>query len=409
MRKLHNERQIIFLGCLVFCSRRLKPGATKKTIWFEIYFMCLSIYIHFPWCVRKCPYCDFNSYAVTSDVDRDFYIYNLIRDFKKDLTKIDGRKITSIYLGGGTPSLFNAQQIEKLLNVIAEHCSLKNHLEITMEANPGTLPAEECGNLCSIGINRLSVGVQSFQNAKLKALGRIYRQSQVLRTLDIVAKNFNNFNLDLLFGLPQQTIKSALDDLQQALHFKPQHLSWYQLTIEEGSQFYVKPPMLPAAERIWQIQKSGQEFLVKHGFKQYEVSAYSKTHFQCQHNLNYWEFGDYLGIGAGAHSKLTLNGKIVRFHKLAKPQEYLTAKSFIAASEILGPKQLPFEFMLNALRLFKPIPLSSFEVKTGIKISAIAEKLAAAQKLGLLRVTPKNIITTSRGHNFLNDLLEIFM
>lgn len=369
----------------------------------------LSIYIHFPWCMRKCPYCDFNSYALTSAVDRDLYIATLIRDFKQDLPKIKSRNIASIYLGGGTPSLFRSRQIEKLLNEIARDGLLKGNLEITMEVNPGTITRSQCRDLRALGINRLSVGVQSFQNVKLALLGRIYRRAQVLHTLDFVAEYFENFNLDLLFGLPRQNIRDALQDLRQALFFKPKHISWYQLTLEKGTPFYLDPPSLPSADEIWEIQQAGQKLLRQQDFIQYEVSAYSKRNYQCQHNVNYWEFGDYLGIGAGAHSKLTLPDKIIRFHKFPKPQDYLMAKEFIAATEALSAKQLPFEFMLNALRLFKPIPFSLFEEMTGIKIDTIAEKLSQAQKLGLLRLTSKHIIATSRGRNFLNDLLEIFI
>lgn len=369
----------------------------------------LSIYLHFPWCLRKCPYCDFNSYPLEQQDRRKEYVAALIRDFKHDLPHVQGRKIVSIYLGGGTPSLFDAQQIAKILNAVAQDCTLENNLEVTMEANPGTLTRDKCYDLHALGVNRLSLGVQSLQNKNLALLGRIYRQSQVLRTLDFVARQFKNFNVDLLFGLPHQTVKSALNDLSQTLCFKPQHISWYQLTIEEGSQFYAKPPPLPQAERIWQIQEMGQKFLHTHGFKQYEVSAYNKTGHACRHNVNYWQFGDYLGIGAGAHSKITLADKIIRFNKWSKPQDYLTKETFIAAQEILSAQQLPFEFMLNALRLYRPIPLALFKVRTGLPISAISSHLKAAKDLGLLRVAKRSIIVTHKGHNFLNDLLELFL
>jgi len=369
----------------------------------------LSIYIHFPWCVRKCPYCDFNSYPLTAATNRDLYIAALIRDLQQDLPKIKDRKITSIYLGGGTPSLFVAQQIEKILNAIARHLPLAHSLEITMEINPGTVTEEECCNLRTLGINRLSVGVQSFQNVNLAALGRIYRRAQVVDTLSFVAEHFSNFNLDLLFGLPKQTVRSALNDLQLATSFSPTHLSWYQLTIEDGSQFYVQPPTLPSAERIWRIQEEGRNFLKWKKFRQYEVSAYSKKNAQCQHNLNYWLFGDYLGIGAGAHSKLTLGDKIIRFNKFSQPQEYLAnPENFVAVSATLTARQLLEEFMLNALRLYRPIPLALFQARTGLHREILADCLKRAQALGLLQVHRHALVVTERGHNFLNDLLEVF-
>lgn len=373
----------------------------------------LSLYIHFPWCVRKCPYCDFNSHTLKQELPENDYIDALLADLEQDLSKIWGRSITSIFMGGGTPSLFSPTAIDHLLTAIKSRLRVSPEAEITLEANPGTIEQDKFKGFRQAGINRLSIGIQSFQAEKLKTLGRIHDQQEAIKAAEI-AKNagFDNFNLDLMFGLPQQTITDAIQDLQTAIMLNPTHLSWYQLTLEPNTLFYQKPPPLPADDLIWDMQQQGKNLLATHNFAQYEISAYAKSGLQCQHNLNYWEFGDYLGIGAGAHSKITdfANNTIRRFHKVRHPKDYLDInKAFIVEEKTVNPAELPLEFMMNALRLNKAIPITLFTERTGIDIAVISKPLNQAQKLELLAVENNNFIVTAHGQKFLNNLLELFL
>jgi putative oxygen-independent coproporphyrinogen III oxidase len=373
----------------------------------------LTLYIHLPWCVRKCPYCDFNSHTAPQELPEAAYIAQLCADLEQDLPKVFGRRLTSIFIGGGTPSLFSPASIEQLLNRIRAYLPFGPDIEITLEANPGSVERARFAEFRSAGINRLSIGVQSFQDDKLKSLGRIHdSQCAKLAAETASIAGFSNFNLDLMFGLPHQSVDDALSDLQTAVSLKPTHLSWYHLTLEPNTLFHHKPPPLPHDEIIWKMQERGQSFLATAGFKQYEVSAYSQANRECDHNLNYWEFGDYLGIGAGAHAKLTdvSEQTITRYWKLKNPKDYLQAKNnFIGGEKIIAQNELAFEFMLNALRLCRKIPVSLFEERTGLALSTIEDALNKAHAKKLLHWNEQHIQLTDLGMRFLNDVLTLFM
>jgi putative oxygen-independent coproporphyrinogen III oxidase len=371
-----------------------------------------SLYVHLPWCLKKCPYCDFNSYPITDKIPEDNYIAALSADLTFDLPLIQNRSISSIYIGGGTPTLFSANALKKLLDVISKKVSLANNLEITLEANPGSIDLTQLKTLRTIGINRISLGIQSFNDRILKKLGRLHDKETALTAIDTVKKaGFTNFNLDLIYGSPGQTVRDAIADLKMAISKEPTHLSWYQLNIEPGTIFYKNPPTLPNEDLICEIERVGHELLSKNGFNRYEISAYSKKDYECQHNINYWLFGDYLGIGAGAHTKITdLTKKtITRFSKIENPKLYLRATdSYIANKRELNPEELPLEFMLNALRLYQTLPINLFCERTYLKPNAINDTLESAQKLGLINYDDNYFTVTKRGHNFLNDLLLMF-
>lgn len=371
----------------------------------------LSLYIHIPWCIKKCPYCDFNSHAVKNEIPEFQYINQLLLDLENDLHLVAGREIKSIFIGGGTPSLFSATSLEKLLSELKVKLNFSQTIEITLEANPGTFETQRFKDFYAIGINRLSIGIQSFQNEKLKLLGRIHDAEQSKQAVEIAQQaGFNNINLDLMFGLPEQTLKDAMLDLNTAIQFQTSHLSWYQLTLEPNTYFYSHPPTLPIEEAIWKMQLSGQDLLAKNNYLQYEVSAYSKYNLQCSHNLNYWQFGDYLGIGAGAHSKMTFNNQIIRKIKIKHPNAYLLAKNnFIAEEKIVPEKEIPFEFMLNALRLNQVIPVQLFTERTGLQSQKLESMLIAAANKKLISYNKNTIITTSLGKRFLNDLVQLFL
>ncbi len=372
----------------------------------------LSLYIHIPWCVKKCPYCDFNSHAIKNNIPEDLYIEKLLCDLKQDLPYVQGRSIKSIFIGGGTPSLFSPKGIGEILDNIASVLKLERDIEITLEANPGTLEHKAFSDYRLAGITRLSLGVQSFQDDKLEALGRIHKSEETKRAIEcILVANFQSFNIDLMYGLPNQTVEDTLFDLKTALSFSPVHISWYNLTIEPNTAFHHKPPALPTDDLIAHMQVAGQELLVTHGLIQYEVSAFAKPNHQCQHNLNYWEFGDYLGIGAGAHGKITdfETNKIIRYWKTRYPQSYLNPNyPMTAGTKIIPNKELPVEFMLNALRLSEGTSISKFEQRTGLPISTIAPILEKAIIQELLITDNQKIIPTELGKRFLNDLLTLF-
>lgn len=372
----------------------------------------LALYIHIPWCVRKCPYCDFNSHAAGPTLPEAEYVDALLADLDNDLAHVHGRPLTSIFFGGGTPSLFSAAALGRLLDGVARRLSFAPDIEITLEANPGTFEQAKFVAYRGLGINRLSIGIQSFQDAKLKALGRIHGRDEAIRAADRArAAGFDNFNLDLMHGLPEQSVADALGDLEQAIALAPTHLSWYQLTMEPNTVFWSQPPELPEDDTLWDIQEAGQARLAAAGYHQYETSAYAQPGRQARHNLNYWGFGDFLGIGAGAHAKLSApDGTLQRTWKTRLPKDYLDpAKAFQAGAKPLAPADLPFDFMMNALRLVDGVPAAWYPQRTGQSLDSLAPALAAARRAGLLAEDEQRLRPTARGQLFLNDLLQSFL
>lgn len=372
----------------------------------------LSLYIHIPWCVRKCPYCDFNSHAAGPSLPEEEYVDALLADLDQDLGHVHGRELTSIFFGGGTPSLFSAKALGRLLQGVQQRVPFASDIEITLEANPGTFEQAKFRDYRSLGINRLSIGVQSFQEAKLKALGRIHNGDEAIRAADMArAAGFDNFNLDLMHGLPEQSIEDALYDLRTAIAQGPTHLSWYQLTMEPNTVFWSQPPQLPEDDLLWDIQEAGQALLAAEGYAQYEVSAYARTGRQARHNLNYWNFGDFLGIGAGAHAKLSApDGRIVRSWKTRLPKDYLDpAKAFQAGERVLDAEELPFEFLMNVLRLTEGAPAALFEQRTGLPLASLEQARREAEARQLLQSDPQRLVATREGQLFLNDLLQHFL
>lgn len=371
----------------------------------------LSLYLHIPWCVRKCPYCDFNSHAQPAELPEAEYLAAIWRDLAEDLPQIAGREITTIFIGGGTPSLFSAASIGALLEGLAQRLAFAADIEITLEANPGTVDNARFRGFRAAGVNRLSLGVQSFDEQALQALGRIHDRAAVFAAVDAArAAGFENFNLDLMFGLPQQTPAAALDDLQQAMDLAPPHLSWYQLTLEPNTPFYQQPPpALPDDDALWEIQQAGQALLAERGWQQYEISAYAQPGRRCRHNLNYWQFGDYLALGAGAHGKLSTPQGVIRHSKQRHPKAYLEARgaSFVQSERVLDAADLSFEFMLNALRLVDGVEEDLFAQRTGLELALIAPALAQARAQGWLH--PQRLQATAQGLQFLNELLELFL
>ncbi|AZC25486.1 radical SAM family heme chaperone HemW [Pseudomonas sessilinigenes] len=372
----------------------------------------LALYIHIPWCVRKCPYCDFNSHAASPTLPEQEYVDALLADLDQDLPAAYGRELSSIFFGGGTPSLFSAQALGRLLAGVQQRIPFASDIEITLEANPGTFEQEKFTAYRALGINRLSIGIQSFQEQKLEALGRIHSGAEAVRAADMARQaGFDNFNLDLMHGLPDQSLEDALGDLRQAIAMKPTHLSWYQLTLEPNTVFWNQPPTLPEDDILWDIQEAGQALLAEHGYAQYEVSAYAQPGRAARHNLNYWSFGDFIGIGAGAHGKLSHpDGRILRTWKTRLPKDYLNpAKSFKAGEKALGNDELPFEFLMNALRLTDGVDAVLFAQRTGLDLASLAEARRQAEQSGLLQVEPSRLAATPRGQLFLNDLLQYFL
>ena len=372
----------------------------------------LALYIHIPWCVRKCPYCDFNSHAASPVLPEEDYVDALLADLDQDLPAVYGRPLSSIFFGGGTPSLFSAAALGRLLAGVEQRIVFAPDIEITLEANPGTFEQDKFVAYRKLGINRLSIGVQSFQPQKLEALGRIHTGDEALRAAEMARRaGFDNFNLDLMHGLPDQSLEEALDDMRQAIALAPTHLSWYQLTLEPNTVFWNQPPVLPEDDILWDIQEAGQALLAEHGFTQYEVSAYAKPGKAARHNLNYWSFGDFIGIGAGAHGKLSLrDGRIVRTWKTRLPKDYLNpAKSFKAGEKTLAVDELPFEFLMNALRLTEGVDAELFTQRTGLPLETLAAARREAEQKGLLQVEPTRLVATARGQLFLNDLLQYFL
>ncbi|WP_457664893.1 radical SAM family heme chaperone HemW [Thiolapillus sp.] len=369
----------------------------------------LSLYVHIPWCVRKCPYCDFNSHALKETLPEQDYVRALLQDLRQQQVLAAGREIISIFLGGGTPSLFSGRSIETLLQGIRDQLILAEDIEITLEANPGAVDADHFAAYRDAGVNRLSIGVQSFDARHLRALGRIHDPDQALQAFPVArAAGFENINLDLMFGLPQQTTGQALDDLQQAVGLVPEHISWYQLTIEPNTFFHHQPPPVPDDERLWEIQQKGQGFLRNMGYAQYEISAHSQKARVCRHNLNYWTFGDYLAIGAGAHGKVSREKGVVRYSRERHPQSYMQMPAAKLNERLLDEADLKLEFMMNALRLGRGVDVSLFERRTGLTADSIAAEVARARESGLLETTPGRLQPTAQGQVFLNDLLVLF-
>ncbi|MBT6634311.1 MAG: radical SAM family heme chaperone HemW [Gammaproteobacteria bacterium] len=368
----------------------------------------LALYIHYPWCVKKCPYCDFNSHEGSI---HNGYIKALLKDLDDDLKFIQNRKIHSIFIGGGTPSLMSIEDAYELFDGLNERLSISKNIEITLEANPGTFEVEKFAEFRKAGINRLSVGVQSFKDNQLKFLGRIHSGGDALRAISEAKKvGFDNLNIDLMYGLKDQTIDMCLEDVMQAIALKPSHISFYQLTLEPNTLFAKYPPKLPIDEKIWNMGEQAAILLNHNGFRQYEVSAYSER--PSEHNINYWKFGDYIGIGAGAHGKITdvESQQIFRTLKPKSPKDYLSKMQ--AGVDISTKKEVDnvtFEFMLNSLRLKGGFSSSLFESRTGLLIKSLSSELKRAENLGLLESKNNWIKPTSKGFNFLNELQEIFL
>jgi oxygen-independent coproporphyrinogen-3 oxidase len=375
----------------------------------------LSLYIHLPWCVRKCPYCDFNSHELRGVIPERDYIAALLADLEQELPAVWGRPVESVFFGGGTPSLFTPEAIDRLLGELRARLTLRPDAEITLEANPGTVDRERFAGFRAAGINRLSIGVQSFQPGLLERIGRIHDRRAAIRAAEAAHDaGFDNFNLDLMFGLPGQTGAQALDDLRIATDLEPAHLSWYELTIEPNTWFHRHPPSLPDDAQLWDMQGTGSDLLKRRRYLRYEVSAYAQPGRECRHNLNYWRFGDYLGIGAGAHGKLTDPGlqRIRRSAKLRHPRDYLAAReggTFRVAERLLSADDAVLEYLMNALRLVAGFGADEFSSGTGLDAGVLQPGLERATADGLLACTDGRWHATARGQRYLNDLLQYWL
>lgn len=376
----------------------------------------LSLYVHIPWCVQKCPYCDFNSHALKTAIPEAAYIQALLDDLRCDIQTYQlaqsPRPLHSIFIGGGTPSLISSAGIKTLLNGIETLIPFEPNIEITMEANPGTVEADRFREYREAGVTRISIGIQSFNDEKLKRLGRIHGSDEAVRAAQLAHNiGLRSFNLDLMHGLPDQSLEQALDDLDRAIALDPPHLSWYQLTIEPNTLYFSHPPALPDDDALWDIFSLGHQKLTKAGYVQYEISGYSKPGYQCQHNLNYWRFGDYLGIGCGAHGKLSFSdGSIIRTTKVKHPKGYLNLlKPYLETQNDVPDDDRPFEFFMNRFRLIEPCPKSDFVDTTGLSLSVIQPTIDQAIQAGFITETDKHWQITHKGKLFLNDLLESFM
>jgi len=373
----------------------------------------LSLYIHIPWCERKCPYCDFNSHRAEGALPAAAYIEALLRDLEQDLEFVQGREILSIFIGGGTPSLLSGEALHTLLSGIRQRVSLARDAEVTLEANPGSAEAEKFAAFVAAGVNRISLGIQSFDDSLLQALGRVHDSAQAHRAIEIASKvGLRSLNIDLMHGLPGQDGAGAGEDLRQAMAYRPAHLSWYQLTIEPNTEYYKRPPVLPVEEALGDIQDAGESLLAGGGYQAYEVSAYAQPGFRCEHNLNYWRFGDYLGIGAGAHGKLTSmrDNTVWRFAKRRQPQHYLEAGAGQYRSEVrqLDAEDLRGEYMLNALRLHDGLNLGEFTARTGLAGDSISAQLESLMHRGLLEESATGVRATALGRRYLDSVVAEF-
>ena len=372
----------------------------------------LSLYVHVPWCVQKCPYCDFNSHEAGATIPERDYVAALIADLQSALPLIWGRPVQSVFFGGGTPSLLSATAIDELIAAFRALAMLQPDAEITLEANPGTVEAAKFAGFRAAGVNRLSLGIQSFNDDHLRALGRIHGAAEAKRAAQLAGEHFERFNLDLMYGLPGQSMEQALADIETALAFAPPHLSCYQLTLEPNTRFAAFPPQLPEADLCADMQEALEARLSAAGYLNYETSAFARPGKQCLHNLNYWHFGDYLGIGAGAHSKLTLHDRVLRQMRWKHPKAYLEntlAGRPVQDENRVAAAGLPFEFLMNALRLSDGFAPALFEWRTARPLTVILPQLQAAAAEGLLSLGPERIAPTARGRRFLNVLLERFL
>ena len=374
----------------------------------------LALYIHIPWCVRKCPYCDFNSHELKDNLAESQYIDALIADLEQAMPSIWGRKLRSIFIGGGTPSLFSAAAIDRLLAHVRMLVPLEYDAEITLEANPGTVDAEHFSGYRDAGVNRLSLGIQSFNPEHLQALGRVHDREQAIQAAELALKTFARVNLDVMYALPQQTLQQALQDAQLACDLKPEHLSFYHLTLEPNTAFHRNPPSLPDDDLSASMQEEIEALLKQHGYQHYETSAFAQPGKLCRHNINYWTFGDYLGIGAGAHSKLSFHDRIIRQTRHKHPNRYLShALEGNAVDAEWGIEDLSFEFMMNGLRLVDGFDLNLYEQRTGLPITRVWDKLIIAKQKGLIDLTvsaeQRMVKPTLLGQRFLNELLQIFL
>ena len=381
-----------------------KPGQVRLAV-----LPPLALYVHIPWCVRKCPYCDFNSHERRGALPEQDYIERLTLDLEALLPAVWGRRVVSVFIGGGTPSLFSPASIDALLAAVRARITLEPGAEVTLEANPGTVEAARFRGFREAGVNRISVGVQSFDDAMLKALGRIHSAAEARRAVDTALAAIGNVNLDLMYGLPGQTPEMARADLEQAIGCGTPHLSAYQLTVEPNTVFWSKPPVLPGHDQCADIQLMAETLLGAAGYEHYETSAFAKPGMRCRHNMNYWEFGDYLGIGAGAHGKVSFPDRITRHERAKQPREYLEKANTVSAEKVVPPTELPFEFMLNALRLVDGFEPKLFTDRTGLPLSAIQRQLEAAEEKGLLERDWRRIRPSAKGRLFLNELLQTFL
>jgi len=370
-----------------------------------------SLYVHLPWCIRKCPYCDFNSYPLATLLPEKEYLEALSEDLAQELLQVPGRRIVSIFFGGGTPSLFSHDGIGSWLSKWKAPLSLSTKTEITLEANPGTVSANQLRGFRAAGINRLSLGVQSFEDGCLERLGRIHSRKESLKVFsEARVAGFENINLDIMYGLPGQDLTMAKRDLETAIFLAPEHLSYYSLTIEPGTAFYQTTPTLPNEETLWDMQMQGEAMLRAAGYVHYEVSAYAKPKKRCLHNLNYWKFGDYLGIGAGAHGKITTEKGIFRRWKTAHPEDYLAKIQSQFYEELEIPTEdMPVEFMLNALRLLEGVPTTLYQKRTRLPLASISAAIASARAKGLLDHREDRLVATPFGQRFLNELVQEFL
>tara|TARA_B110000483_G_scaffold169_1_gene165 strand:+ start:1989 stop:3131 length:1143 start_codon:yes stop_codon:yes gene_type:complete len=372
----------------------------------------LSLYVHIPWCVKKCFYCDFNSHPLRSDVSPKDYTNTLIRDLEQHLGQIKDREIQTIFFGGGTPSVFEPDLIGTVIDYVKENCLIRTDAEITLEANPGVSDRIKFEGYRRVGVNRLSIGVQTTNDQLLKKLGRVHASAEAIETISDAKSIFENINIDLMFALPEQGLGELKTDLSRVLEFAPEHLSIYQLTIEPNTWFFRYPPKLPDDDLASEMQFEIESVAHEHGYKQYEVSAFAKLGRQCSHNMNYWEFGDYLGVGAGAHSKITTSNSVTRLVKHKQPKRYMEAVAIgdsVSSDKIVTSESLPFEFFMNALRLNGGVPRSLFEKRTALPIDIVESQLVALERRGLMNVSEGFIRTTPLGMRFLNEVLQEFL
>lgn len=372
----------------------------------------LSLYIHIPWCIKKCPYCDFNSHVATSVIPEADYVKAVIEDLKNDLPWVQGRKLHSIFFGGGTPSLFSGFSIGVILREAERLIGFEDNAEITLEANPGVMDQQNFSDLYAAGVNRLSIGIQSFNDTHLKSLGRIHGSQDALSAIDIAqSSGFSNFNIDLMHGLPNQSIANAINDIEIAVNSGASHISWYQLTIEPNTEFFSRPPILPVDDRLADIQQSGLNIIIKNDYSQYEVSAFARNGQKSRHNVNYWQFGDYLGIGAGAHGKITIpeDNQVIRTTKTRQPKDYLNRiGSPLAKKTEISKEDIILEFMMNGLRLNNGVPTHYLSSRTGVDEKFIKQKVSKLQSQGLMESSALRYQTTSLGYQFLNTVLQSF-